>query len=138
MAAYHAVHCVLGNVPSQIILQFIVYISLCYLCISIHCLIDCVYMIISGLTLIAVFRETMSVTDWYFLALLLGISEADFERIQQDEKMGKDRQKAIIRQWLQSGNASWAMLVSALRDEVVTQVAIAKNIADNHPSSEWA
>ncbi len=95
-------------------------------------------MIISGLTLIAVFRETMSVTDWYFLALLLGISEADFERIQQDERMGKDRQKAIIKQWLQSGNASWAMLVSALRDEVVTQVAIAKNIADNHPSSEWA
>ena len=78
----------------------------------------------------------MSVTDWYFLALLLGISEADFERIQQDEKMGKDRQKAIIKQWLQFGNASWAMLVSALRDKVVLQVAIAKNIADSHPSSE--
>ena len=78
----------------------------------------------------------MSVTDWYFLALLLGISDSDFERIQQDEKMGKDRQKAIIKQWLQSGTASWAILVSALRDEVVSQTAIANNIADNHPSSE--
>ncbi len=86
-----------------------------------------------GLNTMAVFRETLPISDWYFLARLLGVSEADYERIQQDTSTRKEQQRAIIQQWLSQGVASWAVLVSALRDEVVSQTSIADQIAENHP-----
>ena len=44
-----------------------------------------------------------------------------------------DVKKAFIKKWLERGTASWAILVSALRDELVKENAIANTIAKDHP-----
>ena len=41
---------------------------------------------------------------------------------------------AFIKHWLNSGNASWAILVAALRDSVVGLGALADKIAKKHPN----
>ncbi len=81
-----------------------------------------------------VVRATASITDWSLLALLLGISEPDYTRIKSDNPLNaSDQHKAIITKWLASGNASWAALVNALRDELVNQQGLANKIAMDHP-----
>ena len=41
---------------------------------------------------------------------------------------------AFIIHWLNSGNASWAILVAALRDRLVGLGALANKIAKKHPN----
>ena len=86
-------------------------------------------------TILDVFRETQSIVEeWTFLHLLIGISQADFTRISKDYQRVKDRQMAFIKNWLNSGNASWAILVAALRDSVVGLKALGDKIAKRHPN----
>ena len=84
-------------------------------------------------TLLAVCRATKDIYDWSFLALLIGVSESDYQRIKQSIPNPAEQQKAIIQKWLDSGEASWAILVSALRDELVGKAAIGDQIAKDHP-----
>ncbi len=54
---------------------------------------------------------TASITEWSFLALLLGrnIYQADYTHIKSDNPQNAfDQHKSIITEWLASGNASWA------------------------------
>ena len=89
-----------------------------------------------GETIISVVEATADVFDWDFLASLLGISEVDLKCIQSDHKESlRQRNKAIITKWLDSGNASWAALVSALRHDLVGKGAVADNIAEKHLKS---
>ena len=90
----------------------------------------------SGAMILSVAEATDSITDWNYLALLLGISEADLQRIQNDHKESSHQQKAIVTKWLDSGNASWATLVSALRNKLVGKGALANTIAEKHPKSK--
>ena len=83
-------------------------------------------------------RATRHITDWSILALLLGLPEAELRRIEADAHDGQRRQKMIIEKWLDSGTASWAILVSALNDELVGMRAIANEIANKYPKSKYA
>ena len=79
-------------------------------------------------------RATISITDWRYLALILGLSDADYERIVADNPLNiSAQQQAIIKKWLRNGNASWAGLVNALRDELVNEQTLANKIAKEHP-----
>ena len=82
--------------------------------------------------MLQVARATISITDWSFLALLLGLSEADYRCIVSDNGTINLQRKAIIIKWLQTGEASWAALVSALRDELVNEQTLANKIAHQH------
>ena len=79
--------------------------------------------------------ETENIADWNILSLLLGVEDVDVQRIRQDNPGASlDQQKAIIMAWLNKGSASWAILVSALRDSLIKRGADANRIAKAHPS----
>ena len=80
-------------------------------------------------------RSTNSITNWSKLALLLGITTADYERITKANNP-TDVHQAVVNKWLESGKASWAVLVSALRDTLVNQGFLADEIAREHPKCE--
>ena len=77
-------------------------------------------------------RETTSISDWSFLASLIGVT--DYERIAMDNSTVQEKQRAIIRAWLNSGKASWAVLIHALRDPLVGKAAVAEQIACKYAS----
>ena len=79
--------------------------------------------------------ETKGITEWTILPILLGVESSDVERIKMDNR-GEAfyQQQAIIRAWLGNGKASWAILVSALRDSIVRKAGFGNQIASNHPS----
>ncbi len=84
--------------------------------------------------ILQILRETYKVTNWSTLPLLLGISEEDKSRIMTDNHSAKDQHQAFIKAWLQKGEASWAILTSALRDPLVDQGDCANAIAKKYPS----
>ena len=78
-------------------------------------------------------RATGDVTNWNMLSLLLGVDDADVERIKLNNPgQAYDQQQGILKAWLDNGNASWAILVSALRDKMVGRGAIGNTIAKEH------
>ncbi len=82
-----------------------------------------------------ILKETDTITDWSILPLLIGISEADRSRIMNDKKFNaKHQHHAFVETWLKTNKASWAILVSALRDGLVKEEACANAIAEKHPS----
>ena len=79
--------------------------------------------------------ETHSIAKWSILSMLLGVDDAAVKRIRQDNPgEALDQQKAIIMAWLDTGKASWAILVSALRHKLVGRAADGNKIAKAHPS----
>ena len=79
--------------------------------------------------------ETQNISDWNILSLLLGVKDADVQRIRQDNpEASLDQSKEIITAWLNTGKASWAILVSALRHNFIKREADANRIAKAHPS----
>ena len=85
-------------------------------------------------TLISVLRATQGVYDWSLLALLIGVDEGKYSRIMSDNPDNVvGQRKAIIKNWLDTGRASWATLVSGLEDDLVLQNAIGNQIAKDHP-----
>ena len=78
-------------------------------------------------------KATHEVADWTLLALLLGIPNETVEHIKIDTQGALNQKKAIIQAWLDSDTASWAILVSALRDKLVGKDAAADEIAKQHP-----
>ena len=85
-------------------------------------------------TLISVLRATKDVQDWSLLALLLGVNERDYNSIMKETRDVTGQRKAIIKKWLETGKASWAILVSGLKDELIGLGAIGNKIAKDHPS----
>ena len=70
------------------------------------------------------------------LALLLGLSSPDLQRIQLDHPTSVQLQhQAIIRQWLDSGKATWSALINALKDPLVNKGAIADKITKQHSAT---
>ena len=67
--------------------------------------------------LLAVMNATKDITDWSVLALCLGISEADYEKIKQKSiAQGRNLHKDVVNKWFATGRASWAALVKCLLD----------------------
>ena len=72
---------------------------------------------------------TTTISNWSVLGLLLGLTNKALDECQRTE----NPHKAIITKWLQHGNASWANLVTALKDKLVDQIAVADCIAKSNP-----
>ena len=80
-------------------------------------------------------RETKNIPDWDTLFFLLGVEDADMQRIKQDNPGASlKQQREVIRVWLNKGSATWAMLVGALRDSLIERGSDADRIAKAHPS----
>lgn len=80
-----------------------------------------------------VLSETKDITDWSILSVVLGVSDADLQRIKSDNPgQAFNQQQTIVKAWLNSGKASWASLVNALRHELVNQGGHASRIAKKH------
>ena len=79
---------------------------------------------------------TKDVADWIILAPLLGVSAATVKRIKAKESEPLTQQKEIIEKWLHLGTASWAVLVSGLRHDLVQEITTADEIARQHPSTD--
>ena len=87
-----------------------------------------------GRTLISVLRATTDVQDWSLLALLIGVAESEYNRIMRENQNDvARRRKAIIKKWLDTGKATWAILVSGLKDDLVSLAATGNKIAEEHP-----
>ena len=65
---------------------------------------------------------------------MLGLSEGDIGNIKHDNQIAMDMKKAFIKKWLETGTASWAILVTALRHNLMKKNAIADKIAKEHPN----
>ena len=97
-------------------------------------IITCLYNYL-GANIINVQRATLGVADWSQLALLIGVSQAEYDRIVTNNHSDvRKQQKQIVISWLNAGKASWAILVAGLRDDLVGMDAIANKIAQDHPS----
>ncbi len=69
------------------------------------------------------------------LSSLLGVSRADVERIKENNPGDAySKEQEIVTAWIDTGNASWAILVSALKDKLVKKAAFANQIAKKYPS----
>ena len=79
---------------------------------------------------------THHITEWSILALLLGLSPADVNHIQSTTEDSKRMKMSIISKWIESGTASWAVLVTALNHSMIGQGAVAVDIAKKHPKSK--
>ena len=53
---------------------------------------------------------------------------------ERDSRITNDHQRILLTYWLESGNASWAALVNALRSSLVAKGGQANKIAKEHPS----
>ena len=69
------------------------------------------------------------------LALLLDLAPDDLGRIKSTAHGASEPQMSIIRKWLQSGEASWAALVTALKDDFVGHGSTANDITKKYPKS---
>ena len=78
-------------------------------------------------------EETHSMNDWYVMGLALGVPPNVIERINQESLTVQNFQHKILYHWLETGCASWAKLVKALRSSSVCKEGLAREIARNHP-----
>ena len=74
----------------------------------------------------------ITVTNWFQLGLKLNIPSHELDRIKDDECDEKDRLCGMIRYWLNTGQASWFILVEALKSPLVNMKGLAMKIAGNH------
>ena len=77
--------------------------------------------------------ECKGIMEWEILGCMLGVSEADLTRIQRDKPTELLRLKAVLSQWISSGNATWKSLASALLSPLLNAKAVAQSIANKHP-----
>ena len=72
--------------------------------------------------------ETVSVHDWITLGIALGLYVPHVNQIQQDYTSVRERQKHVLQNWLDTGNASWVALVDALKSPLVAMDGLANQI----------
>ncbi len=77
-----------------------------------------------------------NVTEWSILSILLGVKESTLQYIYKDnEGHACQAEQAIVKAWLEdTDEPSWAMLVTALQDNLVGMNGIGKKIKKQHSS----
>ena len=76
----------------------------------------------------------ITVTNWNGLGLALGLPPYILGRIKQQYTTVQDQLQDVLSHWIGTGNASWAVIVEALRSPLVNMEGLAKKIACNHLS----
>ncbi len=83
---------------------------------------------------IAVMREVKPVSDWSMLASYLGIDCAVAQAIRKENRRVYTEIQAYVKAWLNTGNATWAMLAAALREDLVGKKAVGNAIKAKYRS----
>ena len=69
------------------------------------------------------------------MGIELGIPIEVVNRSERDNRgITNDHQRNLLTYWLESGNASWAALVNALKSPLIAKGGQANKIAREHPS----
>ena len=77
-------------------------------------------------------------SQWYELALLLGVSRSDLKKIETDcQSKGCNRcLLEALGKWVDTDiNASWAQVVAAVRNPLIANERLGKSIQSNHCSA---
>ena len=92
-------------------------------------------MIIFFPDLIAVLEAVeIVVCKWHSLGLKLGLKQHRLDIIQNDHKEKiEECKKAMVSRWLDTGEASWRVLVTALASKLVGKEGLARSLAEQHP-----
>ena len=110
-------------------------LSLCKLTPNIKILHTWVCISFSADDIRAVTIETTCITDWSTMGIELGIPIHVINKSERDSRhITNDHQRNLLTFWLESGNASWAALVIALRSSLIAKGGQANKIAREHPS----
>ena len=87
--------------------------------------------------LLAVEQELGNFSKWKDLGLNLGLSVDSLEIIEEDQRLTKERVRAVLLEWLRQeydvdkhGPPSWKVLADAVRP---VNLALAIKIENNHP-----
>ena len=78
----------------------------------------------------------IEVTDWMSLGLSLKLPSYELDRISLDGRNEKERLQKMVFLWLDSGNASWRVLVQALFKPLMKKEELARRISEEHPLLE--
>ena len=78
-------------------------------------------------------RAIYTVNDWSDLGIELGLTNDIIVRTETDYSKQRDRLRNMLSQWIDTGHASWAILVAALRSPLVCKEGLASEITRNHP-----
>ena len=110
-------------------------LSLCKITPNIKILHTCVCISFLAGDIRAVTNATTCVTDWSTMGIELDIPIEVIDKSNRDSRhITNDHQRILLTYWLESGNASWAALVNALRSSLVAKGGQANKIAKEHPS----
>ena len=66
--------------------------------------------------------------DWKVLGLMLGLPDNALENIQSSNSSVLDCQKAMLRLWVQLGQAYWSLLARALGGPVIDETKLSNAI----------
>ena len=70
--------------------------------------------------------------DWKVLGLMLGLPDSELENIQSSNSSVLDCQKAMLRMWVQLGQAYWSLLARVLGGPVIDDTKLSKAIIIKH------
>ena len=76
---------------------------------------------------------SITVTNWNGLGLALGLPSYILGRIKQQYTTVQDQIQDVLYHWIETGDASWARLIEALRSPLVNMGRLARQIASDHP-----
>ena len=70
---------------------------------------------------------------WQDLGLALGFHlPGDLDAIDQDSKSVQEKLRLLLQKWLSTGEASWEVLITALRTKTVHEDGLAKELASKY------
>ena len=81
----------------------------------------------------AVREAIITVNDWHELGLQLGLPLNVVDQLRDDHTTVEECKKRLISRWIQTGHASWAVLVKALRHPFMHMDTLADEIAKKYP-----
>ena len=88
----------------------------------------------AGDDLYAVMTETITISDWKTLGITLRLPSYRVDQIARDNPHVEELRRHILQNWLDTGHASWAALVDALKCSLIAKDGLATQIAQKYPS----
>ena len=76
---------------------------------------------------------TNTIDNWRRLGLALGIPQPTLNHIKQQYPDPLDQQEQILSHWIETGEATWAKLVTTIGGPLVNKKGLSNEIARNHP-----
>ena len=80
----------------------------------------------------AVFHFKEIHIDWKVLGLMLGLNDSTLKTIESADDL--NHEEAMLKQWIQTGNAHWSVLVDVIAGHVIDESQIARIIAKRYLS----